>query len=227
MLLAFGSGAVDALSFAGLGQVFTGVMTGNLVLLGLAAGQGRLAAATRAGIAIAAYIVGAFLAASWLRDTRASAADPWPRRLTAALGAELVAQAAVLTGWLAGAAYPSTGAREVLIAMSALAMSVQATAVNALSVTGAATTYFTSTITALIGELATSGTPVTMRRRVAVIAAALTGAAADAAVLMHARPAAPAVPLAATATVILLTWRHGAARPAPRGARPEGDSAAA
>ncbi len=212
MLLALGSGAIDALSFAGLGQVFTGVMTGNLVLLGLAAGQARLAAAVRAGIAIAAYTVGAFAAAYWLRDTRPGEANPWPGRLTAALAAEAVAQAAVLAGWLAGAGQPGPAARDVLIALAALAMSIQSTAVNALSVSGAATTYFTGTLTALVSELATSGTPVTMRRRVAVLTAALAGAVLDAVLLTHARPAAAALPLAATLAVVVVTW--------PRGDRP-------
>lgn len=209
MMLAFGSGAVDALSFAGLGQVFTGVMTGNFVLLGLAAGQGHLAAATRAVIAITAYAAGAFVAAYWLRGTRASAANPWPRRLSAALCAEAVAQSAVLAGWLAGGSHPGAAARDSLIALSAIAMSIQSTTVNALSVSGAATTYFTGTLTALVTELATSGAPVTMRLRVAVIAAALAGATADAAVLTHARPAAPVIPLAATVAAIAVTWRRG------------------
>jgi uncharacterized membrane protein YoaK (UPF0700 family) len=215
MMLALGAGAVDALSFAGLGQVFTGVMTGNLVFLGLAAGQGHLAAATRAVIAIGAYIVGAFVAAYWLRGTRASDADPWPRRLSAALCAEALAQAAVLAGWLAGDSHPGAAARGALIALSAVAMSIQSTAVNALSVKGAATTYFTGTLTLLVAELATSGAPVTMRLRIGVITAAFAGAAADAALLTHARPAAPVIPLAATVIVIAVTWRRrraGAAR---------------
>ncbi|MCX3064331.1 DUF1275 family protein, partial [Streptomyces beihaiensis] len=40
VLLAGASGAVDALAFTALGTVFAGVMTGNLVLLGVAAGHG-------------------------------------------------------------------------------------------------------------------------------------------------------------------------------------------
>ncbi len=118
----------------------------------------------------------------------------------------------MLAGWLAGAGQPGPAARDVLIALAALAMSIQSTAVNALSVSGAATTYFTGTLTALVSELATSGTPVTMRRRVAVLTAALAGAVLDAVLLTHARPAAAALPLAATLAVVVVTW--------PRGDRP-------
>jgi uncharacterized membrane protein YoaK (UPF0700 family) len=41
VLLTFGTGVVDGSTFLSLGHVFASVMTGNLVLLGLAAGTGR------------------------------------------------------------------------------------------------------------------------------------------------------------------------------------------
>jgi hypothetical protein len=47
-----------------------------------------------------------------------------------------------------------------------------------------------------------------MRRRFAVLAAALTGAGMDAILLAWARPAAPALPLAATVAVVLLIGRR-------------------
>ena len=50
--LAFGTGAMDVASFTQLGGVFSSVMTGNLVLLGLAAARpsGELAAHTALAI---------------------------------------------------------------------------------------------------------------------------------------------------------------------------------
>jgi uncharacterized membrane protein YoaK (UPF0700 family) len=204
-LLALGSGAVDALSFAALGQVFTGVMTGNLVLLGVSLGRGRFTAAVPAVAAIVAYIAGVYGAASWLRGTHADDTDPWPARVSAALAAVLAAQAAVLVWWLATGARPGPAVRDVLVGLSALAMGVQSAAVNAVSVPGAATTYLTGTLTVLTTELATTGAPLTMRRRVAVLVAALAGAVLDAVLLTWARPAAPALPFAATVAVIILT----------------------
>jgi uncharacterized membrane protein YoaK (UPF0700 family) len=204
-LLALGSGAVDALSFAALGEVFTGVMTGNLILLGVSAGRTEFAAAVPAVVAIAAYIVGVYGAARWLRGTHADDTDPWPTRVTAAISAVLVAQTTVLVWWLATSAHPGLAVRDVLVGLSAVAMGMQSAAVNAVSVPGAATTYLTGTLTFLTTELATTGAPLTMRRRVAVLIAALAGAVLEAVLLTWARPTAPALPFATTLAVIVLT----------------------
>ncbi|MFL6053474.1 MAG: hypothetical protein ACJ72W_11230 [Actinoallomurus sp.] len=56
--------------------------------------------------------------------------------------------------------------------------------------------------TSLMTEVATTGSRPTMRRRFAVLAAALGGAALEAALLTWARPAAPALPLAVALTVV-------------------------
>src|SRR5215467_836217 len=66
VLMAVGSGAVDAYSFAGLGAVFASVMTGNLVLLGIAAVRTQLDMALAAGCAIVAYTAGVYGATAWL-----------------------------------------------------------------------------------------------------------------------------------------------------------------
>ena len=62
--LTFGTGAVDAISFFGLGRVFTGNMTGNLVLLGLAAGRAKGSEVVRSAVSLGAFSVGVLLAAS-------------------------------------------------------------------------------------------------------------------------------------------------------------------
>jgi uncharacterized membrane protein YoaK (UPF0700 family) len=113
----------------------------------------------------------------------------------------------VLGGWLACGAHPGEAGQLLLLALSALGMGVQSTGVGRFPLTGAATTYLTGTLTVLTTELATSGTPAVMRRRLAVLAAALAGAGLDAALFTWARPAAPALPLAATLTVAVLIGR--------------------
>jgi uncharacterized membrane protein YoaK (UPF0700 family) len=211
ILLALSSGAVDALSFIGLGAVFASVMTGNLVLLGVAVVHTRLGPALSAATAIAAYVVGVLGAAAWLhrspapplRDTGPGRPE-WYGRLRRALTAVPAAQALVLAGWLASGGRPGDTARLLLLAPAAFAMGVQSTGVNTVPLPGAATTYLTGTITTLTTELATSGVPSTMRRRFAVLGAALTGAALEAVLIEWARPAAPALPLAATVSVLLL-----------------------
>jgi uncharacterized membrane protein YoaK (UPF0700 family) len=128
-------------------------------------------------------------------------------RLWQTLTAVPAAQATVLAVWLASDGHPAKAVQIGLLALSAFAMGVQSAGVNTLRLTGAATTYLTGTLTMLTTELATSGVPATMRRRFAVLAAALTGAALNAALLTWVRPAAPALPLAATVTVLVLLFR--------------------
>lgn len=216
VLLALSSGAVDALGFIGLGEVFAGVMTGNLVLLGIAVVHTRLQPALSAATAIAAYVLGVVGTAGWLhrdhapppRDAGPSRAHgngaEWSGRLRRALTVVPVAQAAVLAGWLASGGRPGDTVRLLLLAPAAFAMGVQSTGVNTLPLPGAAPTYLTGTLTTLTTELATSGVPSTMRRRLAVLGAALAGAALEAILLEWARPAAPALPLAATLAVLLI-----------------------
>lgn len=190
-LLALGSGSVNALSFTGLGGVFTSVMTGNLVLLGIASVRLNGMVALHALAAIAAYIAGVFGVARWLAVPRL------------ALTAVALLQGAVLASWAALHGHVGVPLQLVLVAVSALAMGVQSAAVNALPVGGPPTTYLTSTLTALTAEVATAGTP--EWRRFAVLAAALSGAVLDSVLFHWARPAAPALPFAATTAAVLLS----------------------
>ncbi len=211
-LLAFGAGASDALSFAGLGGVFTSVMTGNLIVLGIAVGRLELVAAILPTVAIVAYVGGVLATAGWLRHTKADSDDPWPSLVTTTLVAGSVAQAAVLALWLVAGTHPEPVVRAIMVGLLAGAMGVQGTAVNTLALSGAATTYLTGTLTVLATEVATGGAPATMRRRLMVLAAALAGAASCAVLLLWWRPAAPAVALACTLAVIGLTWSRRPSR---------------
>jgi hypothetical protein len=68
--LTLGTGATDVASFTRLGDVFTSVMTGNLVLLGLAVGRLSGSLATHAVVALAGYLVGAAAGARLVQGTR-------------------------------------------------------------------------------------------------------------------------------------------------------------
>ncbi len=208
VLLALGSGAVDAFSFAALGAVFASVMTGNLVLLGLAVVQADPGPLVRAAAALAAYFAGVLATAAWLRHTRFAEADPWPGRVVAVVAVVPAAQTLVLAGWLVHLGHPGPAARVVLLVMSAFAMGVQSAGVNTLPVAGAATTYLTGTLTELATELAQTAVPVTTRR-FAVLGAALAGAALDAVLLAWARPAAPALPLATALAALVIVSTRG------------------
>jgi uncharacterized membrane protein YoaK (UPF0700 family) len=101
-----------------------------------------------------------------------------------------IVQVAVLSVWLATGGHPAATARIVLLALSAFAMGVQSAGVNTLPLTGVATTYLTGTLTTLTTELAPTGVPAAMRRRFAVLAAALAGAGLNAALFTWLHPAA-------------------------------------
>src|SRR5579863_10182596 len=86
--LTFCSGAMDVASFTRLGNVFASVMTGNIVL-------GGLALASHTAVAIAGYVVGVAAASRIAVGAagRTPAGDDrggaWPPHVTWALSAEL------------------------------------------------------------------------------------------------------------------------------------------
>jgi uncharacterized membrane protein YoaK (UPF0700 family) len=199
--LTFGTGAVDAISFLGLGKVFTAMMSGNIVLLGLAAGSSAGPEAVRSVISLLVFALGVF-AASWLiRDPAKTSV--WPAGLTMALVCGAVAQAGVLAGWLGASGHPNGVFKGVLVGFSALAMGLQGGAVARLGVSGVTTTYVTGTLTGLIGGLALrSGTRRELARRAVMLVALLIGATCGALLLTYARSGAPGLPLAITVVVI-------------------------
>jgi uncharacterized membrane protein YoaK (UPF0700 family) len=199
--LALGAGAVDAISFFGLGRVFTANMTGNIVLLGLAVGQAAGAEVARSATALVVFSIGLFGAARLARRTDAS--TWWTRRMTVALAVEALVQAAFLAGWLASSAHPGAGLRLALVATSALAMGIQSGAVLALRIRGISTTFVTGTMAGVLRDLASGeGWSPDRVRRALVVVSILVGAALAAVLLVHARRFAPLLPLAITVAVV-------------------------
>jgi uncharacterized membrane protein YoaK (UPF0700 family) len=199
ILLAFGAGAVDAISFLGLGRVFTANMTGNIVLLGLAAGSAAGSEATRSAISLAAFCFAVFTAL-WI--SRRPERDRLPAGVVVALGLETAAQGGFLAGWLLSSARPQGAAEDVLVGVSALAMGLQSGAVIRLGVRGVSTTYVTGTLTGLISEVVSAtGSTRDWARRVLVLVALLAGAACAAVLVVGVRHAAPVLPLAVSSVV--------------------------
>ena len=197
--LTFGAGAVDAISFLGLG-VFTANMTGNLVLLGVAVGRRAGSDVLRAAVSVVGYTTGVFAASRLVR--RNGAPRSWPLGVTVALGVEALAQTGFLAGWLSAGGRPATALGTVLVAASAFAMGLQSGAVGALRVSGVTTTYVTGTLTGLVAEVGSGSPPrPDWTRRVAVLAALVAGAAGAALLLVGPRRAAPALPLVVTLAV--------------------------
>jgi uncharacterized membrane protein YoaK (UPF0700 family) len=203
--LTFSSGAVDAISYLALGKVFTAFMTGNLVFLGLhVAGEGS-SNVIHVSVSIATFAAGVYLSQQIVKPASGSAV--WPRRVSVALTAAVLAQAGFLAAWLATSGRPSSGAGDLLVGLSALAMGMQSGAVRALGVAAVFTTAATATLIVLAGDLGTGTPSAAERRRLAgVLVGLLAGAAAGALLLVHARPYAAVLPLVVTALVIAIAW---------------------
>lgn len=151
LLLAFTAGGVDAISYLGLGNVFTANMTGNTVLLGLALAQAQWHAVLRSLAALAGYLVG--VAASALLMGRTGEKSLWPPTVTTILAFESLILA-TLTLVAIFFPLPSSGAGiDLIILFTAAAMGMQSVAVTALGIRGVATTYITGTWTALMSGL--------------------------------------------------------------------------
>jgi uncharacterized membrane protein YoaK (UPF0700 family) len=145
VLLSFAAGTMDALAFLALGGVFTSAMSGNTILLGLALGQGQLAAAARSLAAFAGYMLGVAGAAMTLR-----APDRGIRRT---LGIELLLLAAFAGWWTVSGGAKEPAELYGLIVLSAVAMGLQGGIGRAVGVSGVPTIVVTSTLTAIVGGL--------------------------------------------------------------------------
>src|SRR5262245_5866467 len=95
LMLTWAAGSIDAISYLGLGHVFTAMMTGNTVLLGLALAQGELLAAWRSILALLGFVAGAAVGA--LIVERRPRDGTWTSAVTGALALEAVLLA--VFGW--------------------------------------------------------------------------------------------------------------------------------
>jgi len=151
LVLTWAASGVDAISYLGLGHVFTANMTGNAVLLGLAIGQGQGLAALRSIIALVGFVLGAALGAIIVgKETHST---EWPITVTRAVWVEGIILAVFTVIWHLG--LRSGASLYVLISVSALAMGIQSAAIRHLKVPGIATTYITGTLTSMVAEITT------------------------------------------------------------------------
>jgi uncharacterized membrane protein YoaK (UPF0700 family) len=173
VILTLTSGAVDAATFLRLGHVFSSVVTGNLVLLGVAAGQRAGALAVSGGLALAGYAVGVLLggvlAGAAKRDQ-----PVWPAAVTVALGTELALVASLAAGWLLTGGHPSAGSRLILLALATVAMGLQTASVRRLG--QMSSTYLTGTMAGLVTALAVRQRPEDWQRSTGTLLAIVCGA---------------------------------------------------
>jgi uncharacterized membrane protein YoaK (UPF0700 family) len=232
--LTFASGATDVASFTRLGDVFTSVMTGNIVLLGLAVARGSLTLASHTAVSIAGYITGVatgawiahgFRAASTEKASTEKAstekaadgdqgrASELPVHVGWALFAEGILLAGFTAGWEISGTNPGGWAQFCLLAAAAAAMGVQSATVKDMGLSEVSTTYLTGTLTGLVSSLVSPGqhTPNGFRRFGVLIGLA-AGAGLSGLLVATAAAGVPLLPLTALATALVFAtaparWR--------------------
>lgn len=165
LLLTVVTGIVDAISFLGLGHVFTANMTGNIVLLGFALGGAPGLSMSRSLLALAAFAGGAVIGGRMgPRIGRACAVEALLLFVAAAVSGKLLA----------------------VVALSAVAMGLRNAVVRRLAVPDLTTTVLTLTVTGLAADSSLAGgeNPRWLRRCGAILAL-LTGAALGTLLLAH------------------------------------------
>jgi len=192
-VLAAASGVVDLWAVTSLGGPFAGVVTGNRVTVGGAAGRGDATGVWPPLVAVLGFALGA---AAWGFAWRRH-----PGAVARPLVVELVVLAGLAVAWPLTGTTPQGAAVLVLLAVAAFAMGGQSSTALRL---GESTTYLTGTLTGATVALVTGGP----RRRVAglrQLAALVVGAVLAAVLLRDLRWSVPvlAVVLVAGALAVL------------------------
>ena len=190
LLLSVASGAADAFVFVCVGQVFAGVMTGNLVLLGVSAvGLGEPGLALRVITSLACYAAGVACGA-WM-STRLR----WPLPLTLLSEGALLTSGAVLWGL---GLVTSDADRLGLLVLVATAMGIQGRVLTT------PTNYFTGTLTSLVGRAALRSPDPGDGWAAGRLAAVVAGAAVTALAVRFRPELAAVVPAAPVAGALML-----------------------
>jgi uncharacterized membrane protein YoaK (UPF0700 family) len=180
LALTFSTGVVDAVGYLGLDRVFTGNMTGNVVILGMALTGADDLPILGPVIALVAFLVGAAIAGRLLRDQQAG----WSHRSTilfAKVGALLTAVAIVLLVVPDG----PEPLQLIITGVLGLAMGTQAGAARHIGVKDVTTVVVTSTLVGLAFDSRFGGRDAKhpWARRAGAVLLIGAGAAAGAALL--------------------------------------------
>ncbi|KPI14069.1 MULTISPECIES: YoaK family protein [Streptomyces] len=175
------SGLIDAVSYLGLGHVFTANMTGNVVVLGFAAAGAPGFSIPHTSTSLAFFLAGAAAGGRIAGRYGGGSRRTWAR-------VTLVAET-VFVGVSAVVAFVAPGATATtytLIALTAFAMGLRNATVRKLGVPDLTTTVLTMTLTGLASESAVGdGSGHRSPRRTAAVIAMLAGAALGAWLVIH------------------------------------------
>ncbi|MFE7314044.1 YoaK family protein [Streptomyces sp. NPDC057555] len=164
------TGLVDAISYLGLGHVFTANMTGNVVIIAFALVGATGFSVSASLLSLAAFAVGAVAAGRLELALRRRPRHHW---LRTCLGVE-----ALLLGAATAVAFTaSSGIRYSVIALTAVAMGMRNGTVRKLGVPDMTTTVLTLTVTGLAFDSPLAGgTNLRAPRRITTVVVLLLGA---------------------------------------------------
>jgi uncharacterized membrane protein YoaK (UPF0700 family) len=214
VLLAVVSGATDATGFLALGGAFASVMTGNMVLVGVAVGSGDGSLVGVLLFAIGGYVAGAAIGAGVAGSPQEG--DPlWPRTVTRALLVELVLFVVFAVAWWVQGARPDGSWAAALLGLTAVALGIQSSAIQRFGVPGLSTTYLTGTLTTIVIRLVGRQPPNTVRHSGSILLGLVVGAGVAAALVTLVPWSAPVLQVLLLSVVIV-----AARRPPRSSARP-------
>jgi uncharacterized membrane protein YoaK (UPF0700 family) len=201
LLLTFSTGLIDAVSFLGLGHVFTANMTGNIVFLGFAVAGAPGLSLVRSLVSLGLFLLGAMGGG---RLAKAMASHATPQWLVTAVLTEagfLLAAALAAIGFDISSGHPA-GSVYAVIALTALAMGLRNATVRRLAVPDLTTTVLTLTLTGIAADSSLAGgRNLRMPRRLASLGLMFAGAAVGALLLRFGL----SVPLAVSGAVALIS----------------------
>ncbi|MDI9915965.1 YoaK family protein [Rhodococcus sp. IEGM 1379] len=180
MALTFVTGLVDAVGYLGLDRVFTGNMTGNIVILGMAVAGADELPVLGPVIALIAFTFGACVSGLALR----SSPKGWHTRTTTLFATGgLVLLALAITMFVVGDNM-SKIQQVAFAAVIALVMGEQAAVARALAVKDMTTVVVTSTLTSLASESFFGSGSAWWNRRVGAVVTIFVGAIIGALLLL-------------------------------------------
>ncbi|MEU8515074.1 YoaK family protein [Kitasatospora sp. NPDC048722] len=198
------SGLLDAVSYLGLGHVFTANMTGNVVVIAFALAGAPGFSVMGSLTSLAAFLAGAVLAGRLAARHGTERRGRW---LRTALVLEVALHAAAAVAVFAWSANGPT--RYAVIAVLAVAMGVRNGTVRGLGVPDLTTTVLTLTLTGLAADsrLAGGAAP-RQQRRILAVATMLAGALPGAVLVLHGQLAWALVASAVLAGATVLLYRE-------------------
>lgn len=215
VVLAVTSGATDAIGFLALGAAFTSVMTGNMVLFGIAAAHGDLVSLGLTAAAIASFVAGA-AAGARIAGTAQSNDSWWPAAINKALWLEMALFAVFAACWWALDSAPSANTLLPLLALNAAALGLQSSAIQRFGVSGLSTTYMTGTLTSVVIKLVSGKKLAEVGHSLWILLGLIAGAALGALLVRHLPVTVPLSQLLSVGLVLLVAHRARGLWASPR-----------